>query len=109
MTWSFCGNFRRALFILSDANGFILHEGALHVRGVSFAPEWHSLRAAWRGPSAFHTLYESVLSTDIPFAQDQVGDQFLLRDGRVLRVSAETGEVDALADRRYMPRAPTAT
>src|SRR5688500_8926701 len=84
--------------ILSDANGLILHEGALHMRGASLAPEWHSLRAAWRGPSAFHTLYESVLPTDIPFAQDQLGDQFLLRDGRVLRLSAETGEVDALAD-----------
>ena len=84
--------------ILSDTNGFILHEGALHVRGASLTPEWHSLRAAWRGPSAFHTLYESVHATDIPFAQDQVGDQFLLRDGRVIRLSGETGEVEALAD-----------
>ena len=84
--------------ILSDTNGFILHDGALHVRGASLMPEWHSLRVAWRGPSAFHTLYESVQVADIPFAQDQVGDQFLIRDTAVLRLSAETGEVERLAD-----------
>ena len=84
--------------LLGDTNGFILHEGALHVRGASLTPEWHSLRTAWRGPSAFHILYESVQATDIPFAQDQVGDQFLFRDSRVLRLSGETGEVEALAD-----------
>lgn len=84
--------------VLSDTNGFILHEGALHVRGASLMPEWHSLRAAWRGPSAFHILYESVLATDIPFAQDRVGDQFLVRDAAVLRLSAETGEIEPLVD-----------
>jgi hypothetical protein len=47
--------------------------------------------------SAFHTLYESVQDTDIPFAQDQVGDQFLIRDGSVLRLAAETGEIGPLA------------
>jgi hypothetical protein len=84
--------------VLGDTNGFILHEGALHVRGASLTPDWHSLRIAWRGPSAFHTLYESVQATDIPFAQDQVGDQFLIRGGKVLRLSAETGDVEPLAD-----------
>lgn len=83
--------------VIEDTNGFILHEGALHVRGASLMPEWHSLRAAWRGVSAFHTLYESVDAADIPFAQDQVGDQFLLRDGQVLRLAAETGDIEALA------------
>src|SRR5437879_5528113 len=84
--------------MLSDTNGFILHDGALHVRGASVTPEWHSLRVALQGPTAFHTLYESVHATDIPFAQDQVGDQFLLRDGRVFRLSGETGDIKPLAD-----------
>jgi hypothetical protein len=84
--------------MLSDTNGFILHDGALHVRGACVTPEWHSLRTALRGPTAFHTLYESVQTTDIPFAQDQVGDQFLLRDGRVFRLSAETGDVEPFAN-----------
>jgi len=86
------------LRILSDNNGFVLYEGALHVRGVCLMPEWHSLRAAWRGSKAFHLLYEAVRPSDVPFAQDQVGDQFLIRDGLVLRLLAETGEIDCLAD-----------
>lgn len=84
--------------VLSDTNGFIVHDGALHVRGASLKPEWHSLRYAWRGPTAFHTLYEAVQPTDIPFAQDQLGDQFLLRDSAVLRLAGETGEVEPLAE-----------
>jgi len=84
--------------VLGAANGFILHGGALHVRGASLAPEWHSVRAAWRGPNAFHTLYESLEASDIPFAQDQMGDQFLIRDGAVIRLAAETGEVETLVD-----------
>lgn len=84
--------------VLGETNGFILHNGAVHVRGASLTPEWHSLREAWRGSNAFQVLYESVLPTDIPFAQDQFGDQFLLRDGQVVQLSAETGEVEALAN-----------
>jgi hypothetical protein len=84
--------------VLSGTNGFILHNGALHVRGACLVPEWHSLRGAWRGPKAFHTLYDSVRPSDVPFAQDQLGDQFLLRDAAVLRLSAETGETERLCE-----------
>jgi hypothetical protein len=31
---------------------------------------------------------------DVPFAQDAVGDQWLLRDGRVVRLLAETGDIE---------------
>lgn len=84
--------------LLADINGFIVHHGALHVRGASIAPDWHSLRAAWRGPQAFSVLYPSVRQSDIPFAQDQVGDQFLWREGVVLRLASETGETEVVAD-----------
>lgn len=83
---------------LSDINGFILHEGALHVRGASSKPDWHSLRGAWRGPNSFHVLYPDLRTSDIPFAQDQVGDQFLIREGVVVKLSAETGEISVVAD-----------
>jgi len=79
--------------VLAEVNGFIVHSGALHVRGASIKPEWHSLRSAWRGPQAFHVLYGAVSGSDIPFAQDQLGDQFLLRVGRIYRLDAETGEM----------------
>src|SRR6267378_5421011 len=83
--------------VLSDTNGFILHEGAVHVRDACLTSEWHSLRVAWRGPKAFHILYEDVRPSDIPFAQDQVGDQLLIREGVILRLFAETGEIDRLS------------
>lgn len=84
--------------VLSEVNGFILHEGALHVRGACSAPEWHSLRTAWQGPNSFHALYPDVRKTDIPFAQDQMGDQFLLRDGAVVRLIGETGEIEPFCE-----------
>jgi hypothetical protein len=84
--------------LLSERNGFILHEGALHVRGACLAPDWHSLRSVWRGEKAFFVLYEKVSSSDIPFAQDQFGDQFLLREAAVFRLFAESGEIEKIAD-----------
>ena len=83
--------------LLAEVNGFILHNGGLHLRGASLDPEWHSLRSAWRGPEAFHQLYEEVRLSDIPFAQDQFGDQFLMRGSEIIRLSAETGEIEKLA------------
>ena len=84
--------------VLSVTNGFVLHDGAVHVRGACLTPEWHSLRAAWRGPTAFQVLYDDVRPTDVPFAQDQLGDQFLIRDGVIFRLSGETGEIEHLAE-----------
>ncbi len=83
--------------LLKSVNGFIQHRGGLHVRGACLEPQWHSLRSALEGDSALHALYPSVQRSDVPFAQDCVGDQFLLRGGSVYRLSAETGEIDLLA------------
>src|SRR5437763_1751021 len=35
--------------LLARANGYVAYHGGLHLRGACFAPEWHSLRAAWDG------------------------------------------------------------
>ncbi|MHC5059326.1 MAG: SMI1/KNR4 family protein [Planctomycetota bacterium] len=83
--------------LLREVNGFILHNGALHVRGASGEPDWHSLRQAWEGELAFHRLYPVVRESDVPFAQDCLGDQFLIRDGHVFRLLAETGELEGAA------------
>lgn len=80
--------------VLRATNGFIVRHGALHVRGACLTPSWHSLRHATEGDAAFSALYDEVLRTDIPFAEDMLGDQFLLRAGRVMRLVAETGEVE---------------
>ena len=84
--------------LLGWENGFVLHGGALHVRGASTEPEWHSLRTAWHGDEALHKLYSAMQPDDVPFAQDIFGDQFLLRDEVVMRLFAETGEVEKMAE-----------
>ena len=40
-----------------------------------------------------HRLYPSVRRSDVPFAQDCFGDQFLFRDLQIWQLDAETGEV----------------
>jgi hypothetical protein len=82
--------------VLLAANGFILFGGGLHVRGICDAPDWHSLDQAWTGEDALCVLFPSVQCDDVPFAEDFLGDQFLLRDGLVLRLFAETGELEEM-------------
>ena len=82
--------------LLEEHNGFIQYNGGLHVRGACKAPAWHSLRDAWLGPNAFHRLYPDVRPDDVPFGEDCMGDQFLLRGSEVWRLYAETGEVESL-------------
>ena len=77
-------------------NGLILFQGALHVRGLMRRPSWHDLLEVWTGKNALHHGYPEVTATDVPFAQDCVGDQFLIQHGKVLRLAAETGEIEHL-------------
>ncbi len=78
---------------LRTQNGCIAYRGGFHLRGVVAEPIWHSLADALDGPDSFAELYPDVEPDDIPFAEEACGDQFLLRDGRVLRLYAETGEL----------------
>lgn len=83
--------------LLVQVNGFIQFGGGFHVRGACREPLWHSLSHAWVGPTALFRLFPAVKDTDVPFAQDGLGDQYLLRDGRVLCLQAETGEISELS------------
>ena len=82
--------------LLEERNGFIAHRGGLHIRGACRAPRWHSLGYWWRGDDALHRLFTAVQQDDVPFGEDALGDQFLLRDGEVHRLLAESGEIQAL-------------
>src|SRR3712207_5944084 len=82
--------------LLNQTNGFILFDGGLHIRGAVLAPEWHSLRKVWLGDSALHKLFPAINESDVPFAQDCLGDQFVLRAGVVHKLEAEAGEVETL-------------
>ena len=82
--------------VLQEKNGFILLFGALHVRGATFEPAWHSIRETWTGPHALSAYYGVLTKDDVPFGQDALGDQFILRESSVFRLRAETGEIQDL-------------
>jgi hypothetical protein len=82
---------------LREINGFVAFDGGFHLRGVCDVPAWHSLVAAWRGDQALYRLFPALLHSDIPFAQDCMGDQFVLRDSVVHRLAAESGTVESMA------------
>jgi len=82
--------------LLEIHNGFILYGGGLHVRGACSTPAWHSLRSAWLAEAGINRRYAALHEDDIPFAQDCVGDQFILRDHDVMRLLGETGELEPL-------------
>lgn len=78
---------------LREQNGVVAYFGGLHLRGCVQEPAWHALHTAWHSETAFWRTYAEVLETDIPFAQDCVGNQFLLRGDAVLFLDTETGEL----------------
>ncbi|GAA4380289.1 SMI1/KNR4 family protein [Hymenobacter koreensis] len=78
---------------LLQHNGLIAYLGGIHFRGCCHEPKWHSLREVWTGDTAFCKIYPKVKASDIPFAQDSLGNQFLLRKGVVWFLDSETGEV----------------
>jgi hypothetical protein len=82
--------------LLHVANGYVAYHGGLHVRGACLLPEWHSLRAAWLGEDAIHRLFSEISPDDIPFAEDALGDQFVIRETIVWKLSGETGETSSL-------------
>ncbi|MDQ3706303.1 MAG: SMI1/KNR4 family protein [Chloroflexota bacterium] len=82
--------------LLEQINGFIQFGGGLHVRGACVEPVWHSIGEAMTGEFALHEHYPNVLPTDVPFAQDAIGDQYVLRDGVVHWLYAETGDLESL-------------
>ncbi len=80
--------------ILIETNGYIAFGGGFHLRGACSSPDWHSISAFWEGEYALSRLFNNVLSTDIPFAEDCMGDQFIIREGNILKLLAETGDIE---------------
>lgn len=82
--------------LLAQMNGFIKFGGGLHVRGVCLEPAWHSLREVWTGEHALHRLFPQLQTDDVPFGQDALGDQYVLRNEVVHHLRAETGALASL-------------
>ncbi len=83
--------------LLRQINGFVCLHGGFHVRGFCRAPAWHALSTVTEGPRALHAHYRSVQPGDLPFGEESLGDQFLLRDGEVHRLYTETDQIEALS------------
>lgn len=79
--------------LLLRNNGLILYQGGFHLRGACVTPDWHSLGKVWAGDFALHKLFHKVEESDIPFAQDCFGNQFILRDDAVYRLISEEGRL----------------
>lgn len=82
--------------VLWQVNGFVAYAGGLHVRGFVEEPSWHSFAHYHSGEMALQNIYSQVREYDLPFGQDFLGNQFLLRDSEVFRLRADTGEVTSL-------------
>lgn len=83
--------------LLRERDGFVAYGGGLHIRGACSEPAWHSLRQAWHGSDGLHARFSSVEPSDIPFGEDALGDQFLLRGTEVWQLHAETDDVELIA------------
>ena len=82
--------------ILRLINGFVAYNGGFHMRGACKGPRWHSLASVLSGDMAIHKLFAPVHEDDIAFAQDALGDQFILRGVQVYRLHAETAQLENL-------------
>ena len=82
--------------VLWQINGFVAYAGGLHVRGMVDEPAWHSFERYCWGEMALHKRYSALEEYDLPFGQDFLGNQFVLRDERVWRLRGDTGQLRAL-------------
>lgn len=78
---------------LEQVNGIVVFGGGLQIYGCVVQPEWLSLGKAW---NELIRTYEHLTESDIPFAQDCMGDHFILRNSQVSYLNCETGELDNL-------------
>lgn len=84
--------------LLERRNGGYFWGGALHVFGACDEPAFHSL-VRWNAPDGWRAPYGEDLDGVFFFAEDAFGDQFALdAKGHVLRLKAETGALEELAD-----------
>ncbi|MCE9600448.1 MAG: SMI1/KNR4 family protein [Spirochaetia bacterium] len=83
-------------YYLKIKNGFIAYDGGLHVRGACAEPSWHSIHSVWKGKLALRQTYDGLSEEAIPFAEDCMGDPFILRSGMVYRLTLETAFMEPL-------------
>lgn len=83
---------------LAEHDGFIVDDGAFHMRGVGEGhPGWHRLDGCVVGQGGVFDAYEVLEPGDVVFGQNMLGDQFVLRGEAVHFLDAEVGELERVA------------
>lgn len=72
----------------------ILYSGGLQIRSHGAQERLLDINTFLDGELAFHKLYQEVRVGDFPIAQDCFGDQFFIRDDLVVKLDAETGDIE---------------
>jgi len=72
----------------------ILYSGGLQLRSHDAQEPLLNTNTFLNGELALYKLYSSINNEDYPIAQDCFGDQFLIRDNLVIKLMAETGDIE---------------
>lgn len=80
----------------TNHNGFVAFSGGFHIRGCVLNHQWHSLGNVWFGKCKLSDLFDSLTTKDIPVAQDCFGDQYLIRENKVIKLLAESNDIEFL-------------
>ncbi len=72
----------------------ILYNGGLQIRSEDASEKLLNVKSFLEGDLSLSKLYPSVLPSDYPVAQDCFGDQFLIRNNVVVKLMAETGDIE---------------
>lgn len=83
--------------LLSQRNGFFAFESALHVFALGDGDDPYDA-ARWNRPDVWTHTYGGLATGYLFFAEDIFGDQFCFHDQRIWRFTAETGEVELVAE-----------
>jgi len=71
-----------------------LYSGGLQIRSEETDNFFYKIDTFSKGELALHKLYSAVRESDVPIAQDCFGDQFLIRNGKVIKLLAESGDLE---------------
>jgi len=72
----------------------ILYSGGLQIRSENAEEPLLNVATFLTGELALSKLYPLIKASDYPIAQDCFGDQFLIRDNSVIKLMAETGDIE---------------
>jgi hypothetical protein len=84
--------------LLSIANGLYCFESALHVLpsgGAQMSLE------RWNAPDLWRDAYDDLAADCLFFAEDIFGNQFAIRNARIVSFDAETGDMEDVAATVY--------